>query len=335
MKATARFDARAARDALLARGGPIEDGFVRHAYRPFDNRWLYWEPDTKLLDEKRAAYKPHVSDRNLWLCSAQHIRKGAAEPQAFFTRHLASTHMIERGASRFPCILRDDRTTTEYRPNLSSAARCYLERLGLDATDLFHHVLATLHDPAYRETNAGALRIGWPRIPLPGWPDGAGEGATAALADSAARGRELARLLDPEASVPGVTQGALRPELAAIAVPATIDGRNMTGDDFAVTAGWGHFGAKGAVMPGQGRAAERPGAPALGATTFDIYLNPRAFWRNVPAAVWRYRLGGYQALKKWLSYRERTVLRRALTPGEIQSFSNTARRIAAILAPPR
>ena len=45
----------------------------------------------------------------------------------------------------------------------------------------------------------------------------------------------------------------------------------------------------------------------LGQTTFDIYLNGNAYWRNVPAAVWRYKLGGYQVLKKWLSYRERGV----------------------------
>ena len=338
MKTTARFDARAVRDALLARGGPVDDGFVRHAYRPFDNRWLYWDPDTKLLDEKRADYKPHISDRNLWLCSAQHVRKGADEPQASFARHLAAGHMIERGASWFPCFLRDDHATSEYRPNLSKAASRYLDRLGLEVTDLFHHALATLHDQAYRETNAGALRAEWPRIPLPGWPGGASDGVPAALADSAARGRELARLLDPDAPVSGVTQGALRPELAAIAVPATIDGRNMTGDDFAVTAGWGHFGAGGAVMPGQGRAIERPrtpaeraAAPTLGATTFDVYINARAMWRNVPAAVWRYRLGGYQVLKKWLSYRADIVLRRPLNFRELGYFSELARRVTAVL----
>ena len=78
------------------------------------------------------------------------------------------------------------------------------------------------------------------------------------LAQSAARGRELARLLDPEAPVPGVTQGALRPEIAAIAVPSTtVDKHNMTGDDFALTAGWGHYGSGDAVMPGQGRIVER------------------------------------------------------------------------------
>ena len=51
MRPTARFDAHAVRDALLKRGGPVEDGFVRYAYRPFDTRWLYWEGDTKLLVE--------------------------------------------------------------------------------------------------------------------------------------------------------------------------------------------------------------------------------------------------------------------------------------------
>ena len=162
------------------------------------------------------------------------------------------------------------------------------------------------------------------------------------LAESAARGRELAQLLDPDTPVPGVTQGALRPEIAALAVPATIDGRNMTGDDFALTAGWGHFGAGDAVMPGQGRIIERvctsaeraalgDALPTLGETTFDIYLNARAYWRNIPAAVWTYKLGGYQVLKKWLSYRERNILDRLLSTEEVQHFTDTARRIGAIL----
>ena len=94
-------------------------------------------------------------------------------------------------------------------------------------------------------------------------------------------------------------------------------------------------------MPGQGRAVERAFTPeeravmgellpALGETTFDIWLNAKAYWRNVPAAVWNYKLGGYQVLKKWLSYRERAVLGRPFKPKEIQTFSETARRTAEI-----
>ena len=95
-------------------------------------------------------------------------------------------------------------------------------------------------------------------------------------------------------------------------------------------------------MPGQGRAIERAftpeeraamgdALPVLGKTTFDVYLNRTAFWRNVPAAIWAYKLGGYQVLKKWLSYREHGILGRGLKPEEVQHFADTARRIAAIV----
>ena len=347
MQTDRRFSPRSARAALLSRGGPVESGFVRYAYRPFDTRWLYWDADTKLLDRKRADYKPHVFDGNLWMSSSHRIRKGESEPQTAFTRHLASYHLIERVSNWFPAWLRYDGLDLDgdgpqRRPNLSPAAQRYLEQLGLGVEDLFHHVIAVLHDPAYREANAGALRMEWPRIPLPGWPDGDTDGAAEELTKSAARGRELAALLDSETPVPGVTEGALRPEIAAIAVPSTTTGHNMTGDDFALTAGWGHFGSGQAVMPGQGRVVERPytaeeraamgnAAKVLGNTTFDIYLNDVAYWRNIPFAVWTYKLGGYQVLKKWLSYREQKVLGRALKPDEVQHFVDTARRIGGIL----
>ena len=117
----------------------------------------------------------------------------------------------------------------------------------------------------------------------------------------------------------------------------------MAGDDFALTAGWGHFGTGDAVMPGQGRIIERPytaeeraalgdALHTLGETTFDIYLNGNAYWCNVPAAVWRYKLGGYQVLKKWLSYREQGVLGRALLPEEVLYFAEVVRRIGAMIA---
>ena len=207
--------------------------------------------------------------------------------------------------------------------------------------ELFHHALAVLHDPAYRAANAGALRMEWPRIPLPGWPEGNAPGAADDLAASAARGRELAALLDPGTPVLGVTTGTPRPELVAIAFPATADGHNMTGDDFALTAGWGHFGTGDAVMPGSGRSVARDyttserealsDADVLGHGTLDIHLNGNARWCNVPAAVWNYKLGGYQVLKKWLSYREHKVLGRNMRHEEVRHFTGTARRIAAIL----
>ena len=347
MQPAPRFNPRLVRDGLLARGGPREAGFIRYAYRPFDNRWLYWEEETKLLDEKRADYRPNIFPGNMWLSSSHRIRKGESEPQTAFTQHIASYHLIERVAHWFPAWLHEeglalDGGGEQRRPNLSGVAQRYLDRLGLGVEDLFHHALAVLHDPAYREANAGALRMEWPRIPLPGWPDGDAPGAVEEILASAAKGRELAAVLDPETPVAGVTAGELRPELAAIAVPSTADGRNMSGGDFALTAGWGHFGTRDAVMPGQGRAIERDYTAAerevldeavgvLGDATVDVYLNDNARWSNVPANVWSYKLGSYQVLKKWLSYREHKVLGRNLLPEEVQHFTDTARRIAAIL----
>ena len=343
MKSTARFDARAVREGLVKRGESGESGFVRFAYRPFDNRWLYWEKDG-LLDRPRARYRPHAFEGNVW------IEAREREAKEDFSRGTLVGDLADNFgnglSSWFPIWLREEGLGSEtdrgHRENLTDRARRYLERVGASAEDLFHHVLATLHDPAYRQANAGALRMQWPRIPLPGWPDGDTDGASEELARSAAHGRKVAALLDPETPVPGVTRPPLRPEIAAIAVPCTVGGRNMTGEDFAVTAGWGHSGAADAVMPGRGRAVERSYAPeesaamvdaadVLGDRTFDVYLNGEAFWRNVPASIWDYRLGGYQVLKKWLSYREQELLGRELRAEEVQHFADTARRIGALL----
>jgi hypothetical protein len=100
----------------------------------------------------------------------------------------------------------------------------------------------------------------------------------------------------------------------------------------------------GVCMPGKGKALERADTPdeqtalaadhalsCLGATTFDVYLNDVAFWRCVPSRVWTYTLGGYQVMKKWLSYRERSLLDRPLMPAELTEGMHMTRRIAALL----
>jgi len=96
-------------------------------------------------------------------------------------------------------------------------------------------------------------------------------------------------------------------------------------------------------MPARGRTTERPMTPAelaalppdaaeiLGETTCDVWLNGRAYWRNIPKNVWEYTLGGYQVIKKWLSYREKELLGRSLSVDEARCVTEMARRIAAIL----
>ncbi len=213
-------------------------------------------------------------------------------------------------------------------------AKHYLAILDERENNLFYHVVATLRCKGYRNDNSGALRQDWPRIPLPAAKD--------ALLTSAALGRRIAALLDTEIPVEGVTVGAIRPEIKTIGAVSRVGGGSLLDEDFRLEARWGYAGQNGVTMPGPGRAdardyddderaaiAEHDGV--LGDDTFDVHLNDVAYWRNIPAPVWNYTLGGYRVIKKWLSYREHELLGRALTIEETREVMNMARRIAAIL----
>ncbi len=346
---TARFKGEATRDALRRRGF-LPAHIVPYCYRPFDTRWLYWEPETKLLDEKRSDYFPQVFVGNMWIEARQKQTQDKFD-RGYFTRVLADN--FGNGLSTFfPLLLRSDGASllepAGARPNLSEAAWAYLDALGAAPEDLFFHVLAVLHAPAYRDENAGALRQDWPRVPLPGWgvdaasrrvSDGVDatssshatrRDAASTLRASAALGRRVAALLDSATPVPGVTCGALRDDLKAIAVCVRADGRPINPDagDLDLTAGWGHAGQGGVTMPGRGKVEETFDAQR----SLDVYLNATTLWRNVPEAVWNYTLGGYQVVKKWLSYRERPLLGRSLTREEVRHVTDTCRRLAALLA---
>lgn len=330
MSSSARYDAESTRETLVKRGF-LSENIVRYAYRPFDVRWLYWEPETKLLDEKRSDYFPHVKPDNLFLIAQQGARRGWTPPQ--FIRSMGSLHLEESGTNAMPLYLYDtakaqpglferiETTPDGRRENISDLARGYLENLtpqAATAETLFYHALAVLHSPAYRVENAGALRQDWPRVPLPK--------SSAALMASAALGREVAALLDVETPVAGVTQGDIRPELLSVAFLATVDGSSP---NLRVNARWGYLGQGSAVMPGQGKMVKRERAD--GSVVYDIYLNETMIWRGVPLATWEYTLGSYQVLKKWLSYRETAVLGRPLTVEDVREFMHIARRITALL----
>jgi len=239
--------------------------------------------------------------------------------------------------------------------NLSAPARTYLRRLKIREPDkdkgaaalVWMHALAIGYSPAYLTGNADGIRRDWPRIPMPT--------DRKLLQASAALGEQVAALLDTEADVPGVTVGKLQPFFRTLCVPSRIGGRelNPNAGDFAVTAGWGHAGKGGVTMPGKGKTTDRaydddeakaieveaalgklPSKDALrllGAKTCDVYLNGAAYWRNIPVNVWEYRIGGYQVIKKWLSYREEDLLGRALTPEEAREVTSMARRIAGLI----
>jgi predicted helicase len=336
MKSSARFAAQEVR-ALLRAKGYVPSQIVRFCYRPFDLRWLYWEPTTKLLDEKREDYVAN-SLGQMGFVIAQVSRTGYKPPQ--ITRSLIDLNATDGGAN---CYQQLRRPTTLFagesaEQNLSAAAIARLSDTQKSNGSLFFHAISIMHAPRYRSENAGALLSDWPRIPLPATAD--------LLTRSAELGLRLAELLDAESAVQFGTEWTF---LGALKLPRDSD----LNESLKITADWGRRGQGSTVMPAIGRSIVRPwtdeerrklarlatarsltpeeALAMLADNCVGVYLNGDAMWSTVPVNVWNYTLGGYQVLKKWLSYREFDLLGRALRADEATYFSQVVRRIAAIL----
>jgi hypothetical protein len=228
MERTARYEPHEIRQYLVKRGRAM-GSITRFAYRPFDVRWLYWEPETKLLDEKRSEYFLHVFPGNLWIAAAQHHRRGFDPPAV--SPHWGCIHLDERSTNVFPIYLKEDAASGNLfekekkaaRPNLSEASHEYIAKLHATPEDLFFHCLAAFFSPVYVDQNSFSLRQDWPRIPLPK--------VKKALQASAALGRRIAALLDTENPVEGVTTGKIDPRLKEIAVISKVGEGGLNPDE--------------------------------------------------------------------------------------------------------
>ncbi|MBI3885195.1 MAG: N-6 DNA methylase [Opitutae bacterium] len=364
-----RIEGPKARRKIQAEHKFDETKVVRYPVRPFDFRWCY-------LDNLRPLFSEPSPDllamRSLgvpqgFLISRDTADKDPEGPPFYFSRFVCDYDSISGHARHFPLWVRngtlkkkvdekvmwllqeaapgeaDGRTLA----NLSPRTRAYLLGLGLPDPDaagndsvaglVWLHALAIGFSPAYLAENCDGVRQGWPRVPLPS--------SLGTLEDSAALGWQIAELLETECSVTGVTSGTLRPELKGVGALAK---KNQDGEfaahtqidpaaDLKVTAGWSHLDNLGRVTPGAGAVAEHAAEkPAPWAATLDVFLNDSVAWRGVPKEAWEFYLGGYQVLKKWLSYREhgpaeKPVLGRALTKEEARAFTDIARRVSALV----
>jgi hypothetical protein len=349
-KDAARYDAKSARQKVLEAGAFDCASLRPYALRPFDNRWCYYSTTRPLWNEPRPTLWAQCWAGNRFLLTRFKCSNDNEGVPFFFSPLLSDDHFLTPDAVAIPLRLKKDSKKTVARiaedsgkvvqheqnvlfqddttsANLSPAARAYLATLGFPAPDedtetaemIWMHALAIGYAPAYLTENADGIRQDWPRIPLPATKD--------AVLASAALGRQVAALLDTETPVPGVTCGAVRGDLKAVAACVRTDGKPINADagDLDLTAGWGHAGKEGVTMPGRGKVETAGDA-------LDIYLNGLTCWRNVPRPVWEYTIGGYQVIKKWLSYREKPLLGRGLTVAEVRYVTETARRIAALLA---
>ena len=297
-KNAARYDAEKTRKRLIHEEGYRPKQIVRYFVRPFDFQYCYYSATRPLWNEPRPQLWDWTSIvGNQFLVSRQ-VRGGEPEgPPFYFLSCIGDDHALRTDAYFFPMRAHKSEGglfgKTEII-NLSIESRLYLN--GLDFNDIeeneitytspWWHALAIGFSPSYLQEHSEGIAIGWPRIPMPA--------KCADFVRSAALGKSLAALLNPDVNVASVTSGTVADHLKIMGV--------LSATDLVVSVGWGRQDSQGRVNPGKGRVeiraytmaemeAIRKGATALGidekralellGPPLDIFLNAKTCWRCV------------------------------------------------------
>lgn len=315
---------------------------------PFDQRFIYYESATKLLNRPRPEFGANRND-NEFLLTVPEPRK-VSEARPIFSSTLANLHVHERGSVVFPREVLEGFSAERYANLDESVWRILGLHFGLTAptnTDrrltylrdsdvartfvgkLFRISFAILHAPAYQAEHKSALSADWAHLPIP---------KDAGLFENlVAKGEQVTRLLDANRDARDVIEAILGRERAAlVGAMKRADAGQLRADDLKIAVTyWG--GGKGRWKPrpfGVEEVADAGwGEGVWGERTGDLYINENAYFANVPEAVWSYQLGGYPVLKKWLGYRQADRREgKPLSDDERKWFRQMVQRIAALLA---
>lgn len=340
------FKAETARQKLLGKETFQDANIRRYSLYPLDNRWAYWSATPTLWNRARPQLVANAFPGNKFFVARMKAERPDEGVPAAVTTSPPDYHLLRPNVVAIPFVIQqhgDGFFAADRKANLSPRAKEYLKALGFPSTAdeffaaelVWMHALAICFSPLYLAEHKDEVLGDWPRVPMPN--------SKSALETSAALGAKLAGLLDPDVAVPGVTDGKIDPRLLPLGMLSRTDSKSLTLADLSLTAGWGHRTTKGVIMPGGGRTQAHSGygAGELAAISedvaqrlgppLDVMLNDVAMWRCVPRNVWEYRVGGYQVIKKWLSYREQDILGRPLTKEEARDVTGMVRRVSALI----
>jgi hypothetical protein len=348
----ARFDAKAGRTRVLAATHFSRDRIRRFQVKPMDSKWAYIDTTRPLWNEPRPDLQAELVEGAEFLLARVRAPKERDGSAFGYATCGFDQHALHKDAYAIPFkitsrpgtdTLFDSGAADEAdQPNLSDRALDYVRAIDLPSTAaasrlVWMHTLAIGYSPRYLSANGHGVASDWPRVPLPADAD--------ALRDSASLGAAVAGLLDPDEI------GLRLPRL--LGTLTSSDSQMLGESQLGIDAQWGVRQREGVTTGGPGRLIERACSAdevaalaeagrarglshdealmLFGESCFDVYLNDVAYWRCVPDNVWRYTIGGYQVIKKWLSYREKALLGRDLKPEEARYVTEMVRRIAAII----
>ena len=287
-------------------------------YRPFDVRHTYYS-DSFITRPRQEVMRHMLMGENLGLVACrQQSEVGAEWNRCGVTRLIVESCAVSNKTreinSLFPLYIypslkeidekRRENTKIEqmmyardYRePNLSSEfIKDMEERLGLrfagdgagdlretfGPEDALHYIYAVFHSPAYRERYDQFLRADFPRVPPP-----VGADAFRALVPLGERLASIHLMESPS------------PDAASISYPV--------GGDNVVERAHPKYYAPGERPPGEKSPIER-GRVYIGKN--DRKSGKRGqYFEGVEPDVWKFRIGGYRPLDKWLKDRRGRAL---------------------------
>ncbi len=360
------FDARKSQEKLSSSESFDKNNIRRYSLYPMDTRWAYYSTMRPLWNRSRPDLSAQVWDGNLFLVTRMTAERPNENIPVITTRALSDYHLLRPNAVAIPIqikpnarannspdqltIFDDESSLNGVKANISTTTRRYLESLGVTDADanfesaslVWRHTVAVAYSPAYLRENGDGVKRDWVRIPLPK--------SRELLNSSAKLGLRIIELLDDDATVDGVTVGSRRKELRVIGVVTVLESSNRSMN---LDVGWGYHGRRKIVMPGPGKKVRREWTKQehenlesgfieqgldvaeafqrIGTTCVDVYLNDSTYWAGIPENIWDYRIGGYQVIKKWLSYRDRNITDRDLTVEEVEYVRDMARRLTALV----
>jgi predicted helicase len=343
MFSSGEFHAEEARLKLKGNMNYSDKCVVSYPYKPFDYRLAYLSNEIHPLFSRPSPELIEAGkiNQNAFLITRSNSPVADEGIPFIYSRSISDYSCLSGGARHFPFLLNNNKEKMSLgqenlfnferriKPNLSAKAIRYLTNIGLGQENwqekisnkimyyevLWLHTIAIAYSSEYLHENKDAIRNDWPRIPLPRTKE--------QLFYSAELGKRISELLELDEKEPKLLES---PRYTSLANLRRIDDKQIDPrrGDLAISVGWGIQQNK-IVMPGRGKTKTKDN------NSLDVFLNQDVFWENVPKATWEYTIGGYQVIKKWLSYREKSVLGRDLFVDEVREFSAISRRISAIV----
>jgi len=273
---------------LRVKDKKISEKIYLYAYRPFDKRWLCYEPS--LIDRPRLAFMNNLRQENLSLLCMREVLIKSGFSHIFVTDLISDRRMFlsNRGAPYFFSLylylneneaqLFGDRLLKAQR--ISNFTSEFLQAikgsLGSEPTpeEIFYYIYTVLYSPTYRKRYDEFLKIDFPGVPLPSNVE--------VLKELSNLGKELVDLHLLKA--PGLDETEI---------------------------GFPKGGSNTVERVSYNEGNQR------------VFVNKEQYFEGVSKGIWGYRIGAYQVMEKYLKDRKK----RKLSLDEINRYMKVAKAI--------